>query len=143
QTPQDEQEGERDDERRQFRAVDDVAVQETDEQRGGNRQQQPRPEWPAVDRHGNDERHSGRSDHRPNRQVEFATDHEQRRGDCQDAELGGYFEPAGNAAGGQETPVARDETEEREDEYRPGHCTEFRPAEQPPQRAYAPEAFIL
>ena len=53
------------------------------------------------------EEDAGDADHRAQRQVELAGDHEQRDGCAQDAHLGRDLEPPGDADGPQEPVLAR------------------------------------
>ena len=72
--------------------------------------------------------------HRADREIEFAADHQQRRGDGQDAELRRRRQDVHDAREGEHRRVGGGQEEERdEDEARGG--AEFRPAHQPRGRA--------
>ena len=80
---------------------------------------------PAPD-HGRDrQHHAGGADHRAHRQVELAADHQQRRGDGDDAELGRHLEEGDDAQGREHAGAAR---RRRRRTGRPGSCRRPHPA---------------
>ena len=113
----------------------DQACQGSDEDRG--------PDVPAVlDRQqGHD--HPGGADHGPDREIEFAADHQQRHRHGEDPELGRYFQVAGRPAGREETPVAGDDREIEPDRRRPDHSAHFRANQEPAYNTRAKEPVVV
>ena len=70
------------------------------------------PQRPAPDRRGNGDDDAGKADHRADRQVELAGDHQQRHGGGEDAELGRHLEEVDDALGAEQAAVAGGDGEE-------------------------------
>ena len=108
----------RDDERRQLGPDHDQAVGEADQAGDdeGEDDADPRIERiiAGADRH----HHRRRADHRADRQVELAADHQHPDREGDDAEIGGGVEPVGGAEGGEEAVLAGGDGEEGEDQDR-------------------------
>ena len=78
------------------------------------RQDDAQPQGPAPD-HGRDRQdHTGSADHRADREVELAADHQQRRRHRQDAELRRHLEEGDDAQGREHPGAAGGEGEEQE-----------------------------
>ena len=103
---------------------------------------QRQPDRPAPDDRRDGDEDAGEADHRADREVELAGDHQQRHGRREDAELGRDFEEIDDALGAEEAAAAGDDGEESEDQDRAGDRAEFRPAEQAAQQRNRAHPFV-
>ena len=76
---------------------------------------------------GNCDDNTGKADHRSDRKVELAADHQQRHRNREDAELRGDLEEIHDALGAEQPAVARRHDKEGQDEHRASHSAKFRP----------------
>ena len=118
--------------------VDDSRPPGRSRRPAGSDAQTGRPYW--VDGNGDD--HAGEADHRAERQVELAGDHQQAGADGDDAELGRHLHPVDDSLGREHTGVGRDESEKDEDQNGSGQGAELRTAEKPLDRGFSAHPFI-
>ena len=139
---QDEQAGQRHDERRQAGPDHDRAVDVADQAGDGEREQDAQPQRPAPLHRGNRDDHPGGADHRADRQVELAADHQHRGGDRDDAELRRDLEEVDDAGRREQAAVAGDRREEEEHQNGPGDGAELRSRHQPLEQRRRGDPFV-
>ena len=96
---------------------------------------------PQHDRRDGDD-NAGKADHRADRQIEFAGDHQQRHGGGEDAELGRDLEEIDDALGAEQAAVAGGDREEDEDQDGSGHGAKLGPAQQPAEQRNRADPFV-
>ncbi len=139
---QDEQRCQRDDEGRQAGLHHQPAVDIADDHGGAECQQHAGPDRPAEHGRGDGDDDAGEGDHRAERQVELAADHQQRDRDGEDAELGRDFEEVDDAARAEQAAVAGEHQEEQQDQDATGGRAELRPAHGLAREADLAHAFV-
>ena len=139
---QDEQAAQRHDERRQAGADHDRAVDVADQAGDGEREQNAQPQRPAPLHRGDRDDHAGGADHRADRQVELAADHQHRGGDRDDAELRRHLEEVDDAGRREQAAVAGDRGEEQEHQNGAGDGAELRSRHQPLEQRRRGHPFV-
>ena len=142
QAAQDEQEGQRDDERRQPRAHHQIAVQRAEQHRAGEREHDREPDRPVeIDRRHRDH-HAGEADHRADRQVELAGDHQQAGADRDEPQIGRDLRPVHDAVEIEHPRVAGGKPEYDEHQHGAGDRGELRAIEQMPEPRFPAHALV-
>ncbi|MGF6548334.1 hypothetical protein QFZ96_003405 [Paraburkholderia youngii] len=91
---------------------------------------------------GNATHHAGKTDHRADRQIELAGDHQQACADRDQTEIGGDLRPVHHAVEVEHPRVAGGQAEHDEHHHGAGERREFRSAEQMAEPGFLAHAFV-